>query len=95
MNSVVGAGTRNPDDALVIARRARDLGFSTTVGLIHDGTGTLRKLADAERMTLERIVALAKSVFDFANYNRFQKNLASGQPNDWHCRAGCALSLRL
>ena len=27
-------------------------------------------------------------MFDFANYNRFQNNLANGQPNDWQCRAG-------
>ena len=31
---------------------------------------------------------MGESAFDFANYNRFQKNLASGRPNDWHCRAG-------
>ena len=27
-------------------------------------------------------------MFDFANYNRFQKNLRNGQPNEWQCRAG-------
>jgi hypothetical protein len=27
-------------------------------------------------------------VFDYANYGRFQKNLARGLPNDWQCRAG-------
>ena len=41
VNSVVGGGIRNPDDALTVAERARDLGFSTTVGIIHDGTGGL------------------------------------------------------
>ena len=46
-------------------------------------------------MILEQVVALGKSVFDFANYNRFQKNLANGQPNDWHCHAGCPVSLHL
>jgi MoaA/NifB/PqqE/SkfB family radical SAM enzyme len=88
VNSVVGGGIRNPDDALTVARRARELGFSTTVGIIHDGTGTLSTLDEPERLTLERVVALGKSAFDFANYNRFQKNLASGQPNAWQCRAG-------
>ena len=38
---------------------------------------------------LDRLVALGGSTFDFANYNRFQKNLANGRPNDWHCGAGC------
>jgi MoaA/NifB/PqqE/SkfB family radical SAM enzyme len=88
VNSVVGAGIRNPEDALTIARRARDLGFSTTVGVIHDGHGGLLELDKAQRGILEQVVAVGKSVFDFANYNRFQKNLAHGQPNDWHCAAG-------
>ena len=88
VNSVVGSGVRNPDDALTVATRARELGFSTTVGIIHDGHGGLMRLDDHQRLILEQIVALGKSVFDFANYNRFQKNLASGQPNDWQCRAG-------
>jgi MoaA/NifB/PqqE/SkfB family radical SAM enzyme len=88
VNSVVGAGVRNPADALTIARRARELGFSSTVGIIHDGTGQLGALDDAQQRILEDIVAMGKSAFDFANYNRFQKNLATGTPNDWACRAG-------
>ncbi len=88
VNSVVGGGIRNPDDALTITARARALGFSTTVGIIHDGGGQLLALGDRQRAMLEKIVAAGTSVFDFANYNRFQKNLANGQPNDWHCTAG-------
>lgn len=88
VNSVVGGGISNPEDALIVARRARELGFSTTVGIIHDGSGTLMALDDRHRDVLERIVALGTSVFDFANYNRFQKNLANGQANEWQCRAG-------
>jgi MoaA/NifB/PqqE/SkfB family radical SAM enzyme len=88
VNSVVGAGVPNPADALTIAQRARELGFSTTVGIIHDGTGQLLALDEPQRKVLEGIVALGKSTFDFANYNRFQKNLAAGAPNDWHCPAG-------
>jgi MoaA/NifB/PqqE/SkfB family radical SAM enzyme len=89
VNSVVGGGIRNPDDALTIARRARALGFSTTVGIIHDGTGQLRPLDDRQRRILEDVLAVGTSVFDFGNYNRFQRHLANGQPNDWHCGAGC------
>jgi MoaA/NifB/PqqE/SkfB family radical SAM enzyme len=88
VNSVVGGGIRNPDDALVITRRARELGLSTTVGIIHDHTGQLRPLDEHQRTILEQAVAAGTSTFDFANYNRFQKNLANGQPNDWHCAAG-------
>jgi MoaA/NifB/PqqE/SkfB family radical SAM enzyme len=88
VNSVVGGAIKSPDDALIIARRARSLGLSTTVGIIHDGTGRLLPLDGPQRRMLETLVTLGKSVFDYANYNRFQKNLANGQGNDWHCGAG-------
>jgi MoaA/NifB/PqqE/SkfB family radical SAM enzyme len=88
VNSVVGGGIRNPEDALIIARRAQALGFSTTTGIIHAAGGRLLPLDERQRSTLEQLVALGKSVFRYANYNRFQKNLANGLPNDWHCGAG-------
>jgi len=88
INSVVGSAIRHPEDALIIAERARALGFSTTVGIIHDGVGQLLALDERQRAILEQVVAIGKSAFDFANYNRFQKNLANGVPNEWHCGAG-------
>ena len=57
VNSVVGGGIRNPDDAAVIAKRARSLGFSTTVGIIHDTRGELRSLDETQRRILEELVA--------------------------------------
>src|SRR6187397_557233 len=36
LNAVVGGGIRDPEDALTVARRGRELGFSATVGIIHD-----------------------------------------------------------
>ncbi len=89
VNAVVGSAVRNPEDALTVAQRARALGFSTTVGVIHDGSGQLRRLDDRQRAVLEKVVAIGKSTFDFASYNRFQKNLANGVANEWHCGAGC------
>ena len=88
INAVVGAGTPNPEDALVIARRARELGFSATVGIIHDRSGQLLPLDERQHAVVEQIVALGKSTFDVASYNRFQRNLTRGEPNDWRCRAG-------
>jgi MoaA/NifB/PqqE/SkfB family radical SAM enzyme len=88
VNSVVGGGIRNPDDAKVIAERARSLGLSTTVGIIHDARGELAPLKEHERTILDELVALGGSTFDVATYNRFQKNLANGRPNEWHCGAG-------
>jgi MoaA/NifB/PqqE/SkfB family radical SAM enzyme len=89
INSVVGGGIRCPEDALTIARRAHALGFSTTVGIIHDGNGQLQPLHDRQRRILEDVLAVGTSAFDFANYNRFQKRLVNGEPNSWHCGAGC------
>ena len=88
VNSVVGGGIRNPDDAVVIAKRARSLGFSTTAGIIHDTSGELQPLDEGQRTILDALVAMGGSMFDIATYNRFQKNLANARPNDWHCGAG-------
>ena len=88
INVVVGSGVRQPDDALVIARRAAALGFATTGGIIHDDRGQLVPLNDEQRRVLDAVTGMGASLFDFANYNRFQKNLSQGRPNAWQCRAG-------
>jgi hypothetical protein len=36
INSVLGAGIRNPEDAYTIGSRARGLGFHSTLGILHD-----------------------------------------------------------
>jgi MoaA/NifB/PqqE/SkfB family radical SAM enzyme len=48
INSVIGGGIKNPEDALSVARRAVELKFSTTVGVIHDNDGTLKPLSPKE-----------------------------------------------
>jgi MoaA/NifB/PqqE/SkfB family radical SAM enzyme len=88
INTVVGAGVRNPQDAVVIAERARALGFGTSVGLIHDGAGQRVTLDTAERAAFDRIVKLARGFYSHAHDSLFQRNLAAGLPNTWHCRAG-------
>src|SRR6204780_3149233 len=42
INSVLGSGVADSEDALAIAQRALGLGFTSTVGIIHDGHGQLR-----------------------------------------------------
>jgi MoaA/NifB/PqqE/SkfB family radical SAM enzyme len=86
INSVIGGGIKNPEDALVIARRAKELGFSTTVGVIHDGHGILKPLAERERKVYDELKRLSKS--EYARLGWFQDNLAAGKPNNWRCRAG-------
>ena len=86
INSVVGGGIHDPNDALIVGRRAIELGFSATVGIIHDGDGQLRPLGDRERSVYHEMKAMEKR--NFARFNGFQDAIAAGQPNDWKCRAG-------
>ncbi len=86
INSVVGGGVSNPQDALVIGKRALDLGFSSTVGIIHDGEGQLQPLHDEERRVYHEMKAMEKR--SFTRINAFQDNIAQGRPNQWRCRAG-------
>lgn len=88
INSVLGSSVQNPEDAYTVAVRARELGFTSTVGILHDHTGQLRPLSDEHRAIYERILKLNTGLFSFAHYDRFQTNIAQGQPNHWHCRAG-------
>ncbi len=86
INSVVGAGMKNPEDALTIARRAAELGFSTSVGILHDADGQLSPLSQRETEIYDECVRLGQGLY--TRINDFQKNLIEGRPNDWHCRAG-------
>src|SRR3984957_11663288 len=89
INSVLGGGMAHPEDALTITRRALELGFETTVGIIHDHSGQLDPLKPNERAVYDQILAERNpAMFAFAYDNLFHKNLALGQPNDWQCRAG-------
>ena len=88
VNSVLGSPVRNPQDALTVAQRARKLGFTSTVGILHDGDGQLRPLAPDHAAIYQQILQPGQEMFSFAQYDRFQKNIAQGQPNRWHCRAG-------
>jgi MoaA/NifB/PqqE/SkfB family radical SAM enzyme len=89
VNATVGGEAASPEDALVIARRALALGFSSTAGIIHDRGGEMRPLSEPQRQVLEAIANLGTSPFDFSRHSRFQRNLTDGRPNDWQCRAGC------
>ena len=86
INSVIGAGVNNPEDALVVARRAVELGFSTSLGIIHDGSGQLKPLSEKEARIYEELKRFGKK--SWTRLNRFQDDLAYGRPHDWKCRAG-------
>jgi MoaA/NifB/PqqE/SkfB family radical SAM enzyme len=93
INSVLGGGIKNPEDARVINNRARQLGFSTSIGIIHDGSGRLKPLGATERKVYDEVSAAIKGRWQvlqnlYSGITSFQDNLADGQPNDWRCRAG-------
>jgi len=86
INSVVGGGIKNPQDALTIGRRAIELGFTSTIGIIHDGDGQLKPLGEAERKVWTEMRSWKKK--NYSRFNQFQEAIANGKPNDWRCRAG-------
>ncbi len=86
INSVVGGGISNPSDALVVAKRAVELGFSSTVGIIHDHEGQLQPLTGEEQSIYLQVKNLGKK--NYARLNSFQDNIARGLENEWKCRAG-------
>lgn len=87
INSVVGSGVRNPEDALTVAKRARELGFMSSIGIIHDGHGQLKPLGEREMKVYETLRSYSRSgILRFNHF--FQDNLAKGVANDWSCRAG-------
>ncbi len=93
INSVVGGGVKNPEDARTINQRARELGFSTSIGIIHDGSGRLKPLSAHEREVFDdvtRQISGAHQVLKnlYSGIRGFQDNLADGKPNEWRCRAG-------
>jgi MoaA/NifB/PqqE/SkfB family radical SAM enzyme len=93
INSVLGGGIKNPEDARTINQRARTLGFSTSIGIIHDGEGLLKPLGPKERQVYDEVSAAINGPWQvfknlYSGITNFQEKLADGQPNEWRCRAG-------
>ena len=93
INSVLGGGIKNPEDARTITRRAQALGFSTSIGIIHDGSGRLKPLAPRERAVWDEVSGQVNKVWQvsknlYSGIRSFGQNLADGKANEWYCRAG-------
>jgi MoaA/NifB/PqqE/SkfB family radical SAM enzyme len=87
INSVLGSAVQFPEDALTVARRARELGFYSSLGIVHDGRGQLQPLSPRHMAVYRELRRLGtRSLLRFNA--SFQGNLARGRPNDWSCRAG-------
>src|SRR5436189_5614248 len=55
INSVIGGGIRNPEDAVTITNRALQLGFASSLGIIHDGSGSVKPLNKREERVYREI----------------------------------------
>jgi MoaA/NifB/PqqE/SkfB family radical SAM enzyme len=93
INSVLGGGIKNAEDARTINQRARALGFSTSIGIIHDGSGLLKPLGPKERAVYDDVSAAIRGPWQvfknlYSGITNFQEKLADGLPNQWRCRAG-------
>src|ERR1039458_1939914 len=75
INSVLGSGVKNPEDALAVAHRAQELGFTNTVGILHDSQGQLKPLGTRETEIFEEIMGMGKR--SFSRLNNFQHNIRS------------------
>src|ERR1700704_5942495 len=72
INSVVGGGIRNPQDALTVGRRAIERGFTSTVGIIHDSDGQLQPLSERECAVYLETKKLGRG--SYGVFNSFQDN---------------------
>lgn len=86
INSVLGSPVRNPEDALAVARRALELGFTSTVGILHDHGGQLQPLGARQQEIFNEIRSMGRR--SYSRFNYFQKDVARGAPHEWRCRAG-------
>ncbi|HLG15741.1 MAG TPA: radical SAM protein [Blastocatellia bacterium] len=86
INSVIGGGIKTPQDAVVIGRRAKELGFSSSLGIIHDGLGTMKPLMGVERDVYFEMRELGRK--SYSRVTGFRSNLVDGRRNEWRCRAG-------
>jgi MoaA/NifB/PqqE/SkfB family radical SAM enzyme len=86
INSVIGGGIRNPEDAEMVNNRALQFGFQSSLGIIHDHNGSVKPLNRREERVYREIKNYGKR--GYTRLNWFQENLSRGKPNDWRCRAG-------
>jgi MoaA/NifB/PqqE/SkfB family radical SAM enzyme len=88
VNSVLGISDERTPDAVEVARRAIELGFSHSVAVLHGHDGIMKPLSELQQRTYAQIGRMSRSWVHRFNYHAFQKNLMQGRPNPWKCRAG-------
>ena len=93
INSVVGGGFKDPNDALVIGKRALELGFESTIGIIHDGDGQLKPLKPDEARVYFEMTNRRKT--NYAQFDMFQEAIVKGRVERLALPRGFALSVYL
>ena len=88
VNSVLGISDAHTDDAIEVSKTAVAMGFTNSVALLHDGSGQLKPFNEKQWAAYHAIGKVSGSLQHKFNYRLFQRNLLSGRPNDWKCRAG-------
>ena len=68
INSVLGSPVHIPEDALAVARRALALGFTSTVGILHDHEGQLQPLAERQQSIFTEIMNMGRRSYSRFNY---------------------------
>ena len=86
VNSVIGGGIKHPQDAVVISKRAIELGLTSTLGIIHNGAGQLVPLSDEEQAIYEQLRDDGKR--SWTRFYKFQDDIAQARPHEWKCRSG-------
>src|SRR5260370_13888007 len=86
INSVPTGAIHNPEEALVVGKRALQLGCTSTVGIIDDCDGQLKPIGERERAVFLEMKKFEKKNFSQINY--FQNDIAKGRPTNWHFPPG-------
>jgi hypothetical protein len=85
--SAVGEGAGRPEDAVVVARSARQLGLLTSLGIVRRGAAPMAPF-DADGLRAYDELRRVGRTGPARLAARFQDNLVRGRPNEWSCRAG-------
>jgi len=86
VNSVIGGGIKNPEDAMIVSKRAVELGLTSTLGVIHNGGGQLVPLSDKEHEIYQKLRNIGKR--SWTRFYKFQDDIANGRAHEWRCRSG-------
>lgn len=86
VNAVIGPGVASIDDALAISKRAQELGFSFSPGLLHDEHGQSIPLEQEQRQQFSKL--LSNNLQLYTRINNFQSDLVNGKRSGWRCLAG-------